>query len=172
MITQDQALALLRKYNLPESRIRHCRVVASFAFDLAGRIHTRNPSLDVNPQKVRIAGLLHDIGRGRDGDHEINSVAILKQEGLEDIAGIVMHGSMYEISVLRGKTDESLLPSTLENKIVAYADARCKNAVVPLRERFAEILARRALERTKVASVTMARKRYVDLEKELLELLA
>ncbi len=171
LLTEQQALDLLHKYNLSESRIRHSQSVASFAFDLAKQIHTQHPSLDVNPEKVRIAGLLHDIGRSKDGDHEINSVAILKQESLEDIAAIVMHGSMYENSVLRGKADESLLPSSLENKIVAYADSRCKDAVVSLRERFAEILERRSLERTKVASLKMAQQRYCDLEKELLELL-
>jgi putative nucleotidyltransferase with HDIG domain len=171
MFTEQQALDLLHKYNIPESRIRHCQCVATFAFDVADTIHSRHPSRDVNPEKVRIAGLLHDIGRSKDGDHEINSVAILKEEDLEDIAAIVMHGSMYEISVVRGKADESLLPSTLENKIVAYADARCKDAVVSLQERFDEILARRNLEPAKLASVKIARQRYFDLEKELRELL-
>jgi putative nucleotidyltransferase with HDIG domain len=171
MITVQQAIALLRKHGLDESRIAHSQAVAELAFGLATGIHARNPSLDVNPEKVRVAALLHDIGRSIAGDHEVNSVDLLNIEGLADLAAIVMHGSLYEISVLRGKADPSLLPQSLENKIVAYADARCKDKVVSLQERFNEILSRRAMEREKVASVTLAMPRYFALERELLGLL-
>jgi putative nucleotidyltransferase with HDIG domain len=172
MITEKQALSLLKKYNLGKPRVRHSKGVAAFAHALAVQIHKRHPSLDINPEKVCIAALLHDIGRGREGDHETNSVAILKQEGLADIADIVMHGSMYEISVVRGKPDKSLLPRTIENKIVAYADARFKDSVVSLKERFREVLDRRKLEKEKVESVNMAMERYYNIEKELMELLS
>ncbi len=94
----------------------------------------------------------------------------MKKEGLSDLAAIVMHGSMYELSVLRGSPNESFLPRTLENKIVAYADARVKDRVVTLEERFSEILARRKMEKEKVESVKMAMKRYFKMEKELMEL--
>jgi putative nucleotidyltransferase with HDIG domain len=170
MISEQQALSLLDKYTLTQSRIKHSQGAAAFAFDLAKKIHKLHPSLDVNPEKVRIAALLHDIGRGREGDHELNSVNILKQEGLADIADIVMHGSVYEISVVRGSPDYSLLPRTIENKIVAYADARFKDSLVSLKERFDEVLERRHLEKEKVRSVKLAMKRYHELEKELMEL--
>lgn len=170
MLSVDQALALLKKNNLDESRIAHSRVVSDFAFDLATRIHAKHPQLDVDPGKVRVAALLHDIGRSAKGDHEIRSVEILVLEGQPDIAAIVMHGSMYEISILRGEPDSSLLPQTLENKIVAYSDARCKDKILSLQERSDEILKRRSLEEEKVKSVKMGMKRYFEMEKELLEL--
>ncbi|HUI93792.1 MAG TPA: HD domain-containing protein [Chitinivibrionales bacterium] len=170
MITVKQALSLFKKYDLDESHMRHSKGVAQFAFNLAAKIHKKHPSLAINPEKVRIAALLHDIGRSMQGDHEINSITLLKQEGLEEIAEIVMHGSMYEISVIRGKPDQSLLPKTVENKIVAYADARFKNRLVSLKERFKEVLKRRKLEKEKVESVKMAEKRYYEIEKEVMAL--
>jgi uncharacterized protein len=170
MITEQQALSLLDKYNLPPARINHSKSVASFANELALAIKRRHPELDIDPDKVRIAALLHDIGRGLEGDHEINSVNILINEGLPEIAAIVMHGSMYEISVLRGSPNESFMPQTLENKIVAYADARVKDRAVTLKERFDEVLSRRAMEKEKVESVKMAMKRYFEIERELMGL--
>ncbi|HMD68625.1 MAG TPA: HD domain-containing protein [Chitinivibrionales bacterium] len=170
MITEQQALSLLDKYNLPSSRINHSKGVASFANELALAIKQHHPELDIDPDKVRIAALLHDVGRGMEGDHELNSVRILKQEGLADLADIVMHGSMYELSVIHGAPDESLLPRTIENKIVAYADTRFKDSLVSLNERFNEVLERRRLEKEKSESVKMAAQRYDIIEKELMEL--
>jgi|WetSurMetagenome_2_1015567.scaffolds.fasta_scaffold00119_29 putative nucleotidyltransferase with HDIG domain len=170
MITYRRALSLLAKYGLDKGRIDHSRKVSAFAFDLAKKIHSRHPSLDVDPEKVRVAALLHDIGRSREGDHETNSVDILTMEGHPDLAAVVMHGSMYEISALRGAPDESFLPKSLENKMVAYADARVKDRVVSLQERFGEVLSRRAMEKEKVKSVIMAMERYFTMEKELMDI--
>jgi putative nucleotidyltransferase with HDIG domain len=170
-ISKSAALELLRKYGLPEKRIKHSIGVAQFAFKLAKQIHAKHPELSVDPAKVRIAGLLHDIGRSQSGDHEINSVRILKQEGLADIAAIVMHGTVYETMRLRGRDDRSLLPHSLENKIVAYADARFRLSVVTLKKRMDEIKVRRANDIEKVKAVDMAMKRFYRLEKELLALI-
>ncbi len=171
MLAFAQALDLLKKYNLDPNRVAHSQAVSAFAFELAQKIHNRHPFLDLDPEKVRIAALLHDIGRSRGGDHEINSVTILRSEGLHDIAAIAMHGSMYELSVLRGSPNPVLLPQSLENKIVTYADARCKDHVVTLQERFLEIQVRRSAETDKVASVKMAAVRYFVIEREILAML-
>jgi putative nucleotidyltransferase with HDIG domain len=170
MITESEALALLRKHKVAEKRVAHSIVVADFAYALASRIHAAHPSLPVDPATVKIAALLHDIGRSREGDHEINSVYILNEEGLHEIAAIVIHGTIYEIMRLRGKDDPSLLPRTLENKIVAYADARCKERPMKMRERWAEIETRRNNEPEKIASLHLAKTRFLSLERELKEL--
>jgi putative nucleotidyltransferase with HDIG domain len=170
MLTYDQALALLARYGIPESRIEHCKGVSEFAYSLAQKISASHPELPVDPEKVRIAALLHDIGRSRPGDHELNSVAILREEGHPELADIVMHGSMYEISQLRGTDDPSLLPHSLENKIVAYADARFRLSIVTLEERFTDVKERHKNNPEKVASVAMGQKRFEELEKELQEL--
>jgi putative nucleotidyltransferase with HDIG domain len=172
MITESEALVLLRKYLDSEGRIAHSILVADFAFALASRIHAAHPELEVDPAKVKIGALLHDIGRGRKGDHELNSVEILSSEGLPELAAIVMHGSIYEIMLLRGRDDPALLPQSIENKIVAYADARCKNEVMTMQDRWAEIEERRKDETEKIASLRMAKERFFALERELLELCA
>ena len=170
MLTVDQAINLLRKYDLSESRIAHCQGVASFAYDLALRIHQNNPTLQIDPEKVQLAALLHDIGRSQPGDHERNTVEILKSEGLYELAEITMHGSYYEIMLLRGVDDSSLLPHTIENKIVAYADTRFREHPVSMKERWEEIEQRRKKETIKIESLQMAKPRFIEMEKELMRL--
>jgi putative nucleotidyltransferase with HDIG domain len=170
MIDEAAARAMLDRYGLSETRIRHSEGVAEFAFDLARTIAAKNPALGVDPQKVKIAALLHDIGRSREGHHQINSVAILREEGLDDLAEMVMHGPLYEIMCLSGENNPAYLPTTIENKIVAYADARFRLRPVTLQERIDEVLVRRADEKEKVAAFRMAAPRFFQMEKELMEL--
>jgi len=170
-MTENEAYELLNKYKLPQKRIRHSEGVARFAFDLASEIHEKHPELPVDPQKVKVAALVHDIGRCCPGDHEINSVSILKEEGYENISSIVMHGSIYEINLLRGHDDPSLVPQTLENKIVAYSDARYRDHVVSMEERWNEIGERRKDEKEKIKSIKMAKKRFYEIEQEIQSLL-
>jgi putative nucleotidyltransferase with HDIG domain len=167
MISYARAFHLLKKYGLSRSRIAHSRGVAAFAARLARRIRARNPALPVDPGKVRIAALLHDIGRALPGDHEPNSVEILRREGLHEIAVIVMHGTFYETSALRGARSEKFLPDSIENKIVAYADARFRLGVVTLAQRFVDVLKRRGDSQEKAAAAGMALERFMSLEQEL-----
>lgn len=170
MLDQKQALDLLHKYNLSEKRITHSIGVASFAFELASKIKHNHPDLPVDPQKVKVAALLHDIGRSQPGDHELNTVNILKSEGLKDLAGITIHGTIYEIMLLRGIDDPSLIPQSLENKIVAYSDARFRDHIVSMQQRWSEIEQRRSGEKEKLESLQMAKSRFIEMEKELLDL--
>ncbi len=167
MITEKNALELLHKYAISPQRIEHCIGVAEFAFDLATRIHKNHPDLSIDPVKIKRAGLLHDIGRCQPGDHELNTLSILKQEGLDDIAAITIHGSIYEIMLLRGIDNPELLPKTIENKIVAYADSRFNYRLVTLQERWAEIESRRKDETEKIKSLRMSKKRFIEMEKEI-----
>jgi putative nucleotidyltransferase with HDIG domain len=170
MLTFDQGLALLHTYKLDEKRIAHSIGVAAIAFALAERIRERHPHLKIDPPRVRLAGLLHDIGRTRPGDHETNAVAILLAEGQPDLADRVMHGTLYEARTLSGKADMSLLPQTIEGKIVAYADTRFRLEPVPLVERIADIQKRRSHEKKKLAAVELAIPRIEALEREILTL--
>lgn len=169
-ISTEQAIELLRKHHISPQRIAHCEGVSRFAYSLASRISRNHPELEVNPEKVRLAALLHDIGRGEPGDHEINSVNILKREGLDELASVVIHGTIYEIFLLRGEDNPSLLPQTIENKIVAYSDARFRDHPVTMEERWAEVEQRRSGEEEKLKSLEMAKNRFRFMERELLEL--
>jgi putative nucleotidyltransferase with HDIG domain len=170
MITEQAALELVHKYGMSKKRLEHSIGVAAFAYELAACIHKRHPELSINPQKVRIAALLHDIGRCIPGDHELNTVHILKSEGLEEIASITIHGSIYEIMLLRGKDDPSLIPQSIENKIVAYSDGRFTDRVVTMEDRWREIENRRKDETEKITSLQMAKERFMNVEKELMAL--
>jgi putative nucleotidyltransferase with HDIG domain len=151
MLTEHAALELLRKYISDEGRISHSIGVAEFAFSLASKIHAEHPELAIDPVKVKTAALLHDIGRGRGGDHELAGVEILRNEGQSDLAAIIIHGSIYEITLLRGKPDTSLIPATIENKIVAYSDTRFKDRPMSMKERWSEIEARRSKDLEKIS---------------------
>ncbi len=170
MLTEQQALALLQRYGMDSVRLAHSQAVAAFAYELASRIRARHPELSLDPEQVRVAALLHDIGRTRPGDHEPNSVAILREEGQDDLAELVMHGTYYEIQKLRGIDDPRLRAETLANRIVAYSDARVRLKPVTLEERMAELHRRRGAEVEKVRSVEMAWPRFRDMERSLMEL--
>lgn len=58
---------------------------------MALRIRKNHPEIPLDPEKVRIGALLHDIGKALPGEHEINSVEILKKEGYSRLAEIVCH---------------------------------------------------------------------------------
>lgn len=127
MISENEAIALLRKHNVPENIINHSKAVAKTAMEL---IEEKNIKCD--KEKVKIACLLHDIGRVRvlresdnpefgNNRHEFHSTEILKKEGLPEIAEIVAkHGYMlinYKPSQL-----------TKGEKILAVADLLTKES--------------------------------------------
>ncbi|MFH0986590.1 MAG: HD domain-containing protein [Candidatus Micrarchaeota archaeon] len=126
MITENQAVRLLHKYEVPVEIIYHCKAVAKTAMEIVDECKLKN----VDKQKLKIACLLHDIGRVkvlRDGSnpefgsnrHEPHSVEILKKEKLPEIAEIVSkHGYM-----LANYTLDEL---TIEEKVLAIADSLSK----------------------------------------------
>lgn len=171
MISYDEAKTLLHDYGMPEKRIRHSELVARFAGDLARRIAAAHPEYGIDPHRVTIGGLLHDIGRcAPHGDHERVSVEICHRLGLHDIARIVIHGTIYEMEKLRGTDDPSLVPASVENEIVAYADARARDRIITLQERFDDLLHRKKKDSMKYTAVCMSRQRFEEMEKRLLDL--
>lgn len=170
MIAFEAALSLLKKHRLHPDVIRHCQGVSRIAHDLARQIKNREPRLEVDPEKVRVTALLHDIGRSRKGTHERHSVRILEEEGLGEIAGIIMHGLLYERLLLEGREDKSLLPRTLEQKIVCYADLRFSQTPMTLRERIEDAVERKKANEKEVRIIRKGEKRLYRLEEELLAL--
>jgi putative nucleotidyltransferase with HDIG domain len=174
MITEQQALEILKRHLNVESRIDHCIGVSNIAFDLASRIKKKNPSLNINPEKIKIAGLLHDIGYSKEGFHEVNGQGILISEGLYEIANITMHGIIYEQVFLQtGKYDKKYLPSSLENKIVILADMyyNQRRQRVTLDERIADIEQRYKGNEAFLKAARLAWPRFKHLEKEIMTLL-
>jgi len=168
MISYDDALKLLKKYLKDERKLDHSIGAAEFAYDFAKKIHKKHPSL-ADPLKVRILVLLHDIGFEAGEEHEFRSVEILRSEGLSELADIAMHGYTYEKQLVNGVDDKSLLPKTIEQKILVYADLRYKNSVMSLKERFDDIRSRREGELLK--ALDHSEKRAYAIEEELMGLL-
>ncbi len=168
MITYNEGVALLHKHHVHPNVIHHCQGASEVAWQLAHQIIEAYPGLHLDPEKVRLTALLHDIGRSRPGIHEHNSVEILKEEGLPELAEIVMHGTLYEIYLLRGEEAPHLLPQTLEQKIVCYADLRFAQEPMTLRERFDDANRRRADVPEIIQALALAEERFFALEAEIL----
>ena len=125
MINEQQALELLKKYNLPDRVINHCRIVSNRAKEIAKRINMKGIA-SVDAETEKIAGLLHDIGRANrlaengykesiENGHERESEKILEAEGLPEIAKLIRrHG----VQTLLCNPSEL----SLEEKVIIYAD--------------------------------------------------
>jgi len=173
MITEKQALEILKRYLKIESRIYHCIGVSNVAFDLANKVK-KNPSLNINPEKVKIVGLLHDIGFSQEGYHEISGQNILISEGFPEIAKIIMHGIIYEqIFFQTGHYDKNYLPTIIENKIVVLADMyyNQKQQKVTLDERIADVEERYKNDEDFLKAAKLAWPRFKNLEKEIIALI-
>ncbi|MFP4118460.1 MAG: HD domain-containing protein [Candidatus Woesearchaeota archaeon] len=173
-ISYAYALHLLRQYVEKSSRIHHSIGVSKIAHRIAETILDNNPYLDIDPEKVRLAGLLHDIGYGISAhDHELHTIEILKAHGLDDIAEITTHGYLYEYLMVKGVKRDDLLPSTIENKIVIYADflfnQRRQTTTMEERIRTTSKLIKDDPER--LAAWTQAVPRFYELKEELTSLM-
>ncbi|GEM_PF-727256 len=169
ILTYSEALALLRKYIPDEKTIYHSERCAEKAYELASRIRAKHPDLTLDPEKVRIGALLHDIGKSQPGEHEINSVEILKKEGLPELAELVCHSYPYEILLLRGIEKPEYLPTSLENKIVIYTDYLIDpdGNSTTMEERIREIKTRKKDQIQRMKALTLAEPRLYKLRDEV-----
>lgn len=165
----EDALELLRKYIPDEKTIYHSERCAELAFRMANRIRANHPDLEIDPEKVRIGALLHDIGKSKPGEHEINSVEILREEGYPELAEIVCHSYPYEILLLRGIEKPEYLPTSLENKIVIYTDYLIDpdGKLTTMEERIQEIKTRKKDQVQRMKALTLAEPRLYRLRDEI-----
>ena len=126
-ITFEEAIELLYRTGCSSSVIQHCRVVSRLAVKLARKLKRNGTDVDV--RLVTIGGLLHDIGRSKTHkiDHGVVGATIIHSFGLPiSIVQIVERhigsGIPAEEAVELGLPNKDLIPETLEEKIVSYAD--------------------------------------------------
>lgn len=111
-------------------------------------MNERHHELGIDVERMRIVGLLHDIGKIRENErfreHAFTGAQILKDEGLEDIGKIVgTHGIAKEIAEDEGAAGD-FEPRTLEEELLTYADAHTRHdKIVSFEERFGEVIERR-----------------------------
>ncbi|MCD6523250.1 MAG: TIGR00295 family protein [Candidatus Diapherotrites archaeon] len=126
MITEDEALLILREEGVPENVIEHSKTVAREAVRIANHILPNGINVDVD--FVRIAALLHDIGRSRSHgiDHGVIGAEILRARGLPKFADVAERhigaGITAEEAKQLGLPERDMVPVTIEEKIIAHAD--------------------------------------------------
>jgi uncharacterized protein len=137
-LLREEALELLRKAGCSKEVIEHCKAVERVATKLAQEISRFRK---VNIEEVIIGSLLHDIGRARTHGirHGVEGGEILRKMGAGKFAHFAENhigaGIPAEEAERLGLPPRDFLPSTLEEKIVAYADKLVVgNKVVPFEE--------------------------------------
>ena len=126
--SREQAIQLLHECGCSSRVVIHCEAVAKLAVETAELL--RNKGLDVDVALVEIGALLHDLGRSKTHNvhHAIIGVDIARSVGLpEPVISIIRKHVGGGITAAEAKelgwpTDYVYVPSSLEEKIVSYAD--------------------------------------------------
>lgn len=136
VLSDDDALHLLRVLDVPERVVRHCQAVAQVGAALATALLPHQPSLNVD--LVRSAGLLHDIARASTTPRQHAQVGarLLANLGLSQLSAIIdVH------MVLPSEQVDT--PAVSEAQLVYLADKLvAEDKVVTLEERTTRTLAK------------------------------
>jgi uncharacterized protein len=136
--SSQTALRLLSESGCSRRVISHCKAVSALAVKFAEACEKKGLRVDVN--LVEVGALLHDIGRSKthDVNHVIVGVEIAKSLNLpESIVSIIERhiggGITADEAKELGWPVKDYLPTTLEEKLVTYADKLIKGCrVVPI----------------------------------------
>ncbi len=125
--SREQALQLLNENHCPIKVINHCKAVAKLAVEIADELKMKGVKLD--SEVVEIGALLHDIGRSTTHTvhHAIAGAEIAKSAGLpESVISIIKRhvggGITASEAEELGWSKDTYVPTTIEEKIVSYAD--------------------------------------------------
>jgi len=149
---REQALKILEDHNCPPQVINHCKAVSKFAIEIANKIYTRGNKINLN--LVEIGALLHDIGRSKthNVEHAIVGAQIGQTIGLPlQVVNIIKRhvgaGISEEEAVMLGWPRDNYMPTTLEEKVVTYAD-KCvdHDSVIPIEGEIKKLQANGFLE--------------------------
>jgi len=131
--SRAEALATLRKAGCSNDVVRHSVLVAEIAREIASSF---NPKIKVDLHLVEIGALLHDIGRSVTHGAEHGSVGaqILEKLGYPDsLASLVRNhvgaGIPRDDAITLGLPPIDHLPTTIEDKLVCYADKLARGSV-------------------------------------------
>lgn len=139
--TDTQVEELWDRYNLPEQKRIHVTLVARVAVFLGNRLNIRfSEDIKISEQKINLklleaAALLHDIDKAiptLPGErHPDAGVRILREEGMDEVADVVMTHPLHAI------LDPKISPKTREQKLMYLADKMVKYDIVGVDKRFA-----------------------------------
>ena len=136
----QKALTILSECGCSEHVIAHCKAVSALAVKFAEACKKGGAVVDV--ELVEVGGLLHDIGRSK--THDINHSIVGKEiaESLdlpESVLTIIERhiggGITAEEAKELGWPVKEYLPTTLEQKLVTYADKLIEgHKIVPIQK--------------------------------------
>jgi uncharacterized protein len=131
--SREQALQLLFENGCSTQVINHCKAVTKLALETANIL--KEKGLKVDLKLVEVGALLHDIGRSKTHTvhHAVVGAEIAKTAGLPDsvVSIIKRHvggGITPSEAEKLGWPEDVYVPTTLEEKIVSYADKLIENS--------------------------------------------
>jgi len=140
VISEKEAISLLKKEKSPEVLIRHGVTVSEVSTIIALALKEKGHDIDL--ELVKSGGLLHDIGRVKTHSvhHGYMGGKLLRDRGIDKrIAKIaerhVGGGISNEEAKKLGLPDLGYMPESLEEKVVCFADKIVgMDSVIPLEE--------------------------------------
>lgn len=132
-MNENEAIGMLKIAGCSLDVIEHCKIVASYAREIALDIRKcalkRGVQVNIDIDLVFAGGLLHDIGRSKTHGifHAVEGARIAVNNGLDKkLVNIIERhigaGIPEEEAVDLGLPAKDYVPLTLEEKIVAHAD--------------------------------------------------
>ena len=153
MISREECLELLNKYNVEKMKIKHILLVEKVAVFLAKKLIEKGEEVDI--ERLSRAALLHDLIRGK--HHAQEGYEICLKKGIDEKICLLIkkHGL------------ETILDSldTWEEKILFYADKICKYEVIGIDERFRPWIEKAG----QIDLVEKKKQKTEELEKEILD---
>lgn len=135
MITQTEAIKLLEESGCAPNVVEHCKVVSSFATEIAKKVQAAGHEVD--PDLVRVGGLLHDFGRchTHSVSHAVEGFKLAQSKGIDpEISEIIKRhigaGISKDEAKELGLPEDDYFPRSLEEKIVAHADNLVKGTEI------------------------------------------
>ena len=126
MITRQEALDAVRRAGCSEQVVEHLLAVERTALSIAKKVQARGHKIDL--KRVRLGSLLHDIGRAKTHGiaHGVEGGKILKEMGLDDFVAFAERHIGAGLPAAEAKElglpARALIPKTIEEKVVTYAD--------------------------------------------------
>lgn len=170
MISEQEAIDLLKKEKSSEALIKHCMIVSEVSTILA--LAFKEKGYNVNLDLARLGGLLHDVGRVKTHSvqHGYLGGKLLRDVGINEriakiaerhVGGGISNGEAKKLGLPEGR----YMPESLEEKIVCFADKIVEmDRVIPLEETLNNL-------REELGSESSAVQRLIELKNELRRLL-
>lgn len=168
MPTNLQINELWKVHGLPHNKQLHCTLVARVSVWFARRLMDVRSDVHIDIALLTAAALLHDIdkmARKKKGEHHPDAgVRILRKAGFPQVADLIRTHPLHSI------LDQTISPTTWEQKILYLSDKMIKHTVITVDERFA-LWREESLPEDAVRVLDMTYPKVKALESELCALI-